>query len=429
MAEDDATAIAEQLGASGLYVHPGVRGMLTDEQQDAIEASLAELREDGAPVYVVVEDVSATGRFGTMENLLSKVQAASTRLVEGEPGAPGLTGLYIGTDWFYDDDYVAENDIAPYTLTERSWSPSPDLPTDYERADVHLVEDDLGDGLVTLTAALVAYTGDDVETWDAYIGAVRDGWSDRYSTSSSGSASDGGGDDGSGPGVGIGVGLVLALVVVVALIARRSGKRQGQASGARAASPARRVFTLPPSAVDLVRAARDARVVSRGREELLALGEAIDAAEVTERGNTSAWQSALDHYDAARRVLRPEDPADDVPLLDGVGGLVLAERGREALTAAVRGRAHQPTTPCFLNPLHGPGGNSQDVEVGGEWLHVPLCTRCRRDLKRGVRPEILDVMVDGAPRHYFDTDAQPWASTGYGALEPDLVTALHRVRR
>ena len=40
--------------------------------------------------------------------------------------------------------------------------------------------------------------------------------------------------------------------------------------------------------------------------------------------------------------------------------------------------------------------------------------------------DILDVVRDGTPVHYFETDAEPWASTGYGALEPDLVERLHR---
>ena len=40
--------------------------------------------------------------------------------------------------------------------------------------------------------------------------------------------------------------------------------------------------------------------------------------------------------------------------------------------------------------------------------------------------EDLDVVVDGRPEHYFETDREPWASTGFGALEPDLVRRLHR---
>ena len=44
----------------------------------------------------------------------------------------------------------------------------------------------------------------------------------------------------------------------------------------------------------------------------------------------------------------------------------------------------------------------------------------------GRRPDVLDVVVRGTPHHYFETDREPWASTGFGALEPDLVTRLHR---
>jgi hypothetical protein len=66
------------------------------------------------------------------------------------------------------------------------------------------------------------------------------------------------------------------------------------------------------------------------------------------------------------------------------------------------------------------------VEVGGERVRAPLCRRCVADLGKGRRPDILDVLRRGEPVHYFDTDARPWAATGYGALQPDLVRELHR---
>ncbi|MDT9594525.1 hypothetical protein RDV89_15680 [Nocardioides zeae] len=420
MAEDEVQTILAELRADGLYVHPSAAQLVPAEQQEQIEANLAELREAGAPVYVVVEDVSETGRFGSMDSLLTRVHDRS--VTDGDP----LEGLYVATDWFYSADYAEREGIAPYTLSDRGWSVSEKLPTDFDALDVNQVEDDLGDGLVLLTESMAARVDGDLTQWDSYIGSVREAREQDRAQEE--------GSDGAGGTVLLGAGAVLAIVVAGVLLSRRarSGARPGTPErGVRASAQGSRgaAYTLPPSAVELVRAAHDARVVTRGRDELLALGEAVDAAELTPRGDADSWQAALDHYDAARRVLRPEDPADDVPLLDGVGGLVLAQRGRAALAAASRGRAWSPQAPCFLNPLHGPGTTERDVEVGGQRLHAPLCTRCRRDLKRGGKPAILDVMVDGSPRHYFETDARPWADTGFGALVPDLVTALHRARR
>lgn len=413
MAEEPIEEVVAALREDGLYVAPSASSLVTEQQQAEIAENLAALDAADAPVYVVVEKLQDTGRFGgKMDQMLTLAHDAG----EGE-----LDGVYIGTDFFYSADFAEDRDIAPYTLTTREWSPSAELPTTFDAYDVDLVEKDLGAGLVTLTDALASYVDGDTGEWDSYITEIREAREDSLAATSGG--------DGDGFPI-VAVGVVVAIAVVVTVLVRRSSRRTKEGTAVQPSRGGRqRVFTLPPSALDLVRAAHDARIVGRGRDELLALGESIDEAELTDRGDAGAWQAALDHYDAARRVLRPEEPADDVPLLDGVGGLVLAERGRAALAAALRGRSYRPQAPCFLNPLHGTGGNAQDVEVAGERLHAPLCTRCRRDLKRGSRPEILDVMVDGQPRHYFDTEAQPWAATGYGALQPDLVSALHRARR
>ena len=61
-------------------------------------------------------------------------------------------------------------------------------------------------------------------------------------------------------------------------------------------------------------------------------------------------------------------------------------------------------------------------------LEVPLCKACRTDLAAGRAPDTLGVVRGGEPQHYFDTAAEPWVSTGYGSLHPDLVARLHRSR-
>lgn len=44
--------------------------------------------------------------------------------------------------------------------------------------------------------------------------------------------------------------------------------------------------------------------------------------------------------------------------------------------------------------------------------------------EEGPGPDILDVARRGKPVHYFETDSEPWASTGYGSLEGDLIKKL-----
>ncbi len=41
---------------------------------------------------------------------------------------------------------------------------------------------------------------------------------------------------------------------------------------------------------------------------------------------------------------------------------------------------------------------------------------------------MLDLDADGEPRHYFELDVEPWSSTGYGALDPDLPGRLFESR-
>lgn len=192
-----------------------------------------------------------------------------------------------------------------------------------------------------------------------------------------------------------------------------------------AATPRPKPSVLPPSAVERIREAHDQRLEKRARDEVLGLGEAIDAADITPTADTAAWQAALDHYDAARRVLDRRDPE----VLDVIGALVLAGRGRTALRSALAGRRWTPARPCFLNPLHGDARRERDVAYAGHTVSAPLCRDCDAALAGDRAPDILDVARQGRPVHYFETDGEPWASTGYGALHEDLVERLHRSGR
>ena len=107
------------------------------------------------------------------------------------------------------------------------------------------------------------------------------------------------------------------------LVLRQPHPDDGRTTLATRPTPTRASFTLPTAVLSTVRAAEDRRNGSRASTEVLALGEAIDAAELdaVRPEVLSSWQDALDHYDVARRILdRDHSPADVV------GAIVLARK-------------------------------------------------------------------------------------------------------
>ena len=183
-------------------------------------------------------------------------------------------------------------------------------------------------------------------------------------------------------------------------------------------------FTLPRAVLSTVRAEEDRRNETRAGDDVLALGEAIDHAELDPRRGQAlpAWQAALDHYDVAQRILdRPHSPADVV------GAIVLAGRGRSALASAVRGRGWSPRPGCYFNPLHDGGATPVRWADGDARVRVPACAACAAAVASGREPDdILDFVADGRPVHYFKLDLGVWSRTGYGALDADLLGRMLR---
>lgn len=211
---------------------------------------------------------------------------------------------------------------------------------------------------------------------------------------------------------------VVLLAVVLTLLIRARVRRRGRLPNTAHDAVTARPFTLPVAVLGHIRAAQEADTAKRAEREVLALGERIDETELTPWASTASWQAVLDHYDLARRILDgPHGPADVV------GAIVLAERGENALAAATAGRAYHPQTPCFFNPLHGTGTPTNWDGAAGHST-VPMCAQCARAVRDGGRPDVLDFLVDGKAQHYYDLDLEPWSSTGYGALTPDLTDAL-----
>ncbi len=197
---------------------------------------------------------------------------------------------------------------------------------------------------------------------------------------------------------------------------------------ARKRQQAERPFELPRAVLRSVRAAEDRQNRGRADAEVLALGEALAGDRSgTPAGAGPAWQAALDHYAAARRVLDQSHRPADV-----IGALVLARRGEQARLAAVADDTEEPTpwepTPtCWFNPLHeGPVSRV----LSGPWDRsptVPACAACGEAAKEGKEPaDILDFADDDRARHYYDLPLGVWSETGYGSVEPDLLGALVR---
>ncbi|WP_181312618.1 hypothetical protein [Nocardioides campestrisoli] len=412
MSETAIDEVVADLLETGAHVDPAADGWIPPEQLASITATA---REAEIPVHVVLVPPEGGGiRAG--DDLLVRVHDA---------GAPD--GLYVGVNNVYeaaaresDSGYATLPDGSTLSLAVQQWGEVAGRSEITGEVETLLAWSEapaaLGDGLQRVVEGLAD------DSFEAEVEAARQARDDHLDARAAERAGEGTSleswipfaDDETGVGDYLGV-LLLGAALLVAV--SRFRRRQ----------PAPRTFVLPESVLDRVRAAGDAELVRRARRDVLALGEAIDGLEMSGSGSP-AWAAALDHYEAAGRVLPADLPDDAADPLDAAGAVVLATRGLEALAAAERGAEFTPSTPCFLNPLHGEAAVDRTLEHDGRTVEAPVCTTCRRDLEAGRRPDVLDVVVRGTPRHYFETDREPWASTGFGALEPDLVRRLHADR-
>lgn len=184
----------------------------------------------------------------------------------------------------------------------------------------------------------------------------------------------------------------------------------------------RRALALSRRAVSRI---SDAQAVSwrrRAESAHARLGDRIGQHEIGEGSDRGAWEAALDHYDVAGEVLARSDDA-----ADAIGAFIVAERGLEALEAAVEDRAWTPTGLCFFNPLHGDATTEVPWRTDAGSIDAPACSTCEADIqKRRQEPEFLDLPLRGRVVHYTEAEAEPWSSTGYGSLDEDLIGAWRR---
>lgn len=382
MANDDLDEIHEELVADQVYVHPSLRSHVSEAEEEALQQQVAEAEH---PTYIVVWPFRDGDTYG------GKPSDLLTRLQDAHP----QPGIYLANT-----QYLEATDYMGVRVEGRQWDIAGEPNGDLDNYEVKSVVDmekhpDLPSALGR-TVELLSMDPDELnEIYDELATARSEAYRRENPPEE---------EDGWLPG-GM---LTVAVAAVAVFVAWRV-----------AVSFRRKPAPLPKSAMKNIRAAQSRELLARARAESEALGERLDNNEIAPGDHTVSWQAALDHYAAVRRLLTDDEPDQ----LDVVGALVLAQRGGHALTAAQSGKAWQPAATCYLNPLHGRAERGQRLEWNGRNLDVPVCTECRNALRKKRTPDILDVVRRGKPQHYFETDVEPWASTGYGALEPDLLGA------
>ncbi|MFE0099457.1 hypothetical protein [Streptomyces sp. NPDC059009] len=193
-------------------------------------------------------------------------------------------------------------------------------------------------------------------------------------------------------------------------------------------------FAFPQAAFAAARAADEAELRRRAEAEILALGEAAQAAAPS---TTPGLQKALDAYDAAGTVL---DGARGLADLAGV--LALVAEGRDALppTPHTPHKSPSPLPLCFFNPLHGRATRTVRWRPLGHRTHlkVAACPDCTQSVRAHRPPEVLtDTPADTGtgtgrtssgphevPYFEVDPDHSVWAATGYGSLLKDPEDSL-----
>lgn len=362
--------IEHALQDDGVWVSPDLRSDVSGADEDRIERAVDDAKQD---VYVALVEVPYDDPM-----LHGDVEAMFTIVSDDT----GIRGTFLGM----------ENYDKP-AVTASSLGGSDDAYYAAQAAEARH-PDDLSDQVV-----------------DA-IGLIENGKAAEVYNRLEESGSAPGGtqsSDDSGLSTGLVIGLVVAAVIVaigIGLLVRR--QRRAKAG-----------FALPTNVMSTIRAAEQQRLHKRANDDVLRLGERIDAAPMS--GASDVWQAALDHYGQARRIL---DDRSSAPA-DVVGAIVLAERGASALDAALAGDEWTAVTPCYFNPLHGAAART------GQWggdngVEVPACAACVDSLDGGRTPEdILDFVSEGVPQHYFTLDLAPWSNTGYGALDPELLARMH----
>ncbi|MER7708153.1 hypothetical protein ABTX81_35345 [Kitasatospora sp. NPDC097605] len=363
-----ATAIAEALATSPVYVDPSFAAAVTASQQRELADRIA---ATGLPIKVVLVPLKKGDAFdGSADSL-----AAVVRERLGRPQLILLTndqyGSWLrGTEWPDDTHQARDAAMAVGMLKELK---------------------DAGLAARVGRAVDLISTGQGTEVFKAESARADRERSARPTVKEKATDSSPGG---SGTPLVVGAALVLAAAVGAAFLLRRRR------------SPRHTAFTFPDAVFAADQAADEAGLRRQAAAEVIALGEAVDGAD---GAATPGLGRALDAYDAAGRVL---DAARGIPDLAGV--LALAAEGRSALAA-------EPRLPlCFFDPRHGSAVRRTTWRPLGrrERVDVAVCEDCAQALRARRAPQVLAVRDQGRTVPYFElpADRSLWAATGYGSL-------------
>lgn len=373
----DVAKIVTDLRSGHVHVDPTLDSAITAKQLAQIKTTVA---GSDVPTFVVAVPLDITDQLSAIQ-LIALIHRELPK-----------DGVYFVSQSSYD---------GTWTLASTSYG----VVTDNANALAGYVADelypaDLGLQLQKATELLANGTAEQ---------AYNKTFPERQSHSGTSSSTDGGGSHLLGmspPIAGVALGLVIVLVAAtVPLLRRRKRADHELAVKGRAL---RRISTAQT---------QDWR--HRAETESAALGDRINTLQIADTSNREAWSAALDHYDAATRVL---DRSDDAA--DSIGAIVLARRGDDALDHAVAGQVWTATAACFFNPLHGPATSKVRWKTSVGSRDVPCCADCRQIVRKRQEPDFLDLPVGDTVVHYIDSDAEPWASTGYGSLDPDLLSKI-----
>ncbi|WP_166351950.1 hypothetical protein [Phytoactinopolyspora limicola] len=372
--EPDPAVIAADLADDGVHVDPALDGVITDDQLAQITALVADA---DSPIFVV-----------------------AVPLAHGADLSPNQLVTLVNRELQEDGTFFVSRGSVEYNWSLESTSygvrsDNSDLFARSVAADRY--PSDLG---LQVRDTLEIYTSGEAEA--VYF----EHFPDRAESGTAQSSGDGEPTQVLGMDVPVAIGVAAVLVAVLVGLHRRRRRRLG--------------VRLKRRALQRISSAQTLEWRRRAEAECAALGERIRELEIDQRSDSTAWGAALDHYQAATAILdRSEEAADSI------GAMVLSRRGDDALEHAVAGRQWTPTVACFFNPLHGPATTTAPWETSAGSREVPCCRACRRHIGRRREPEILDLPTEDTVVHYMDSGAEPWASTGFGALTPDLLNHLH----
>ncbi|MFF1652132.1 hypothetical protein [Streptomyces sp. NPDC058255] len=369
--------IARALRTSPVYVDDAYADAVPPARRKQL---VAQIKKTGLPIKVVLVPLTKGDGFDGDSDVLARV--VHDRL-------PQHNLILITTDSDFTD-----------SLNGYEW-PSDTHQTGHAVAAVEFLDEMRDAGLADRTAKAVELVaqGDGTKVYERATKDLRD----HSSTAPSATSASGGSSWWLWPLVAV-PGLALFALVGRSLVrARRSRSRTAP-------------FSFPQVVFAAARAADEAGLRRRAEDEVLALGEATQAADPDE---APGLRHALDAYAAAGTVL---DAARSTPDLAGV--LALVAEGQDALSGTA-----SPLPLCFFNPLHGRAVHRTTWRPLGrrERLNVAVCQQCADALRTRRAPEVLtDTTEDDRKVPYFEVPGERsvWAATGYGSLVRDAEDGL-----